>query len=101
MTAWVKARGAINRGAGAKTGSAEAIPWRAAKQAKIKKIPRFERSLENPLVKNDSLWCCFFSKLPFGGVFLEENRYPSPGPKQGKDFFSNSMVRNYNDKKGN
>ncbi len=88
MTAWVKARGEINRGAGAKTGSARAIPWRVAQPAKNKKITRIERSLENPLVKNDSLWCYFFAKLPFGDVFFEETRCPSPGPKQVKDFFS-------------
>jgi hypothetical protein len=54
-TAWVKARGEIDRGAGIKTGSAEAISLRATKPVKNKKITRFERSLENLLVKSDSL----------------------------------------------
>jgi len=64
-TAWVKARGEIDRGAGTKTGSAKAIPLRATKPEKNKKITRFERSLENLLVKSDSLWCYFFSNYPF------------------------------------
>jgi hypothetical protein len=60
ITAWVKARGEIDRGAWTKTGSAKAIPLRATKQAKNKKITRFERSLENLLVKSDSHMVLFF-----------------------------------------
>ena len=79
MTVWVISRGAIDRGAGTKTGSATAISWRAIKPAKDKKITRFERILENLLAKSDSRWHCIFLIIRFLDL----------------------MERNYNEKKEN
>ena len=66
-----------------------------------KKITRFERSLENLLVKNDSLWCCLFLLLPLAMFFLKESDALPLVRSPFKSFFSNLIDRNYNEKKGN
>jgi len=55
--------------------------------------------LENLLVKNDSLWCCFFSNYSFSMFFLKEPEVLPLVQCKLKSFFSNLMDRNYNDKK--